>query len=489
MDEEKAKRVEEVLRNDVKSLHRSLSHIADAIIFRYDSEVATCFVSENWVMYYGDWLAALTTATVKAGRRTSAQLNESVRRAAIEHEVHHIIRGHFERTAELEAQVGTVAPVRWNVAADLEINGSTYSVRAFLQGTLPGGQSAIFPEAMHLPSLKTAEWYYRELDRRAKLKAQAQAQAQTQGTSAQGKDQSESEQSESSTEGKGESSEEAQGSGAGAPMGQDESEQGADSPEAGDGSTREGGHGRRGDVSVPDEKHGGCGHTGKDDLSPAEIDEQHKRIQEAAAQSQVSTNPNDPIRKYIVAQANIGRQWQKALAGVLAHYIGKRGHGKKTYTQPPRRGSFGDGVIRPGEVRTHAKVAVVIDVSGSMQADAIAAAVNVVAGLTRMLGSRLHVTLYDDQLVWAGMSANGRDIVSRLPGCGGSTAIDGMIRAGASVRPEVVVLLSDCQGEFPKECPVPVVVGRINSEYPVVTGWGTVPYVRAIISVPLQPTE
>jgi predicted metal-dependent peptidase len=68
------------------------------------------------------------------------------------HEICHVLREHSARARQLGAN-----PIRWNYAADLEINDSNWP------GTRhPTLFPPLLPQNYHLPFGKTAEWYYKQ---------------------------------------------------------------------------------------------------------------------------------------------------------------------------------------------------------------------------------------------------------------------------------------------------------------------------------------
>lgn len=513
--------VEALVKAEIRSLHPSLNAIASTVLVKYNPEVLTACVTENWVVMYGDWFADLVEK-INGPNRWSSQAVLVVR-AVVEHEIQHVMRGHFERGDEIKVWDGGLATQRWKLATDLEINGSTASCEAF-RGTLPGGTSAAFPEDFKLRRHLTAESYYDTLSKRQEEEEQKEeggegsegseggrGQKQQAGGDKQSQQGNREQESDQGGEQEEQGKQEGQnGDGQEGQQGSEEQGKG-EQKEGSGGSGKQEGKGTDGGQraaksrgELEDAEYHGCSHGVDDGLTAEEREAQWKRVQEAAAKTVVASDDDyyygnrDPAGdQYVLRVANLNRRWQKALAGAIESYV-KRGHGKKTYGQPARRGNFNDGVVRPGEVRTHAKVAVVVDVSGSMEREAIDTAVGVIAGLTRQLGSRLHVSLVDGVVQWQGFSANGRDILKRLPRNGGGTDFSVMLDAGKKIHPEVIVLLTDCAGLFPLECNVPVVIGQINSNSRIVgrnhittarVSRDDLKYIREVIKVPLQPRK
>ncbi|MDT7898714.1 MAG: hypothetical protein RRB24_11815, partial [Armatimonadota bacterium] len=70
------------------------------------------------------------------------------------HEICHILRRHAERAKEKGAE-----PIRWNIAADLEINDAQW------QGLeIPEAFPPLLPKQLGLPEGKLAEFYYDALE-------------------------------------------------------------------------------------------------------------------------------------------------------------------------------------------------------------------------------------------------------------------------------------------------------------------------------------
>lgn len=536
--------VEEVVRKRIVGLHSSLRPIGNAVLVKYSDAVPTACITEDWVMLYGDWFRELVLSERNGG--SNGRRDGETITAVVEHEIQHVMRGHFERGDEIKAWDGGLAVQRWLLATDLEINSSTESCRA-LRGTLPSGGDGAFPDQYGYAWKLAAETYYDALkqDQEQREEEGQQSSEGEQGEKEESaSDRGQSEQSEQSEQdkqgeqgkssdgddgeenaedGQGEGQEQSDreeegGQGSSSESDREDGADGAESSQSNEEEQEEGQEQREGSSGgdgsglsdqpkeakgerrkIQDEKYDGCSHNVDDGLTELERQEQRKRIREAAEQVVIdwldrATNNDLEGRNYILRVANLDRRWQKALTGAVEKLV-KRGHGRKTYAQPARRGNF-DQVVRPGEVRTHAKVAVVIDVSGSMEKEAINAAVGVVAALSRQIGGQLHVSLVDDALRWQGYSANGRDILRRLPVNGNGTDFTLMLDSGKKIHPETIVLLTDCEGDFPGQCNVPVVIGRINSRRdPVIwngqkaVGGKDISYIRDIIQVPLQPSK
>lgn len=536
--------VEEVVRKRIVGLHSSLRPIGNAVLVKYSDAVPTACITEDWVMLYGDWFRELVLSERNGG--SSGRRDGETITAVVEHEIQHVMRGHFERGDEIKAWDGGLAVQRWLLATDLEINSSTESCRA-LRGTLPSGGDGAFPDQYGYAWKLAAETYYDALkqDQEQREEEGQQSSEGEQGEKEESaSDRGQSEQSEQSEQdkqgeqgkssdgddgeenaedGQGEGQEQSDreeegGQGSSSESDREDGADGAESSQSNEEEQEEGQEQREGSSGgdgsglsdqpkeakgerrkIQDEKYDGCSHNVDDGLTELERQEQRKRIREAAEQVVIdwldrATNNDLEGRNYILRVANLDRRWQKALTGAVEKLV-KRGHGRKTYAQPARRGNF-DQVVRPGEVRTHAKVAVVIDVGGSMEKEAINAAVGVVAALSRQIGGQLYVSLVDDALRWQGYSTNGRDILRRLPVNGNGTDFTLMLDSGKKIHPETIVLLTDCEGDFPGQCNVPVVIGRINSRRdPVIwngqkaVGGKDISYIHDIIQVPLQPSK
>ncbi len=69
------------------------------------------------------------------------------------HEISHVLRQHMDRCADMQAH-----KIRWNAAADLEINDGTWEGL-----TMPKAFQGLLPHQYHLESGKLAEFYYSTL--------------------------------------------------------------------------------------------------------------------------------------------------------------------------------------------------------------------------------------------------------------------------------------------------------------------------------------
>jgi predicted metal-dependent peptidase len=155
---------------------------------------------------------------------------------------------------------------------------------------------------------------------------------------------------------------------------------------------------------------------------------------------------------------------------------------RQSFTRPDRRQQLDDGIILPGWRSEEIRLAVVVDVSGSMARDWVARIVAEVGAIARSLpGARLWLATHTDKVCWSGWITTGGlpgDLVTRAFGWTGGTDPDPVYRsAGQAGRFDALVHFTD--GQFPSESwPVPprgarLVVGAFGD--PDAGALGTVP--------------
>ena len=125
-----------------------------------------------------------------------------------------------------------------------------------------------------------------------------------------------------------------------------------------------------------------------------------------------------------------------------------------SYQRPSRRQVMGSKVIYPSMVRPVARVAVVVDTSGSMGAPEVDAALGEVKGILREVGVKSPVTVMAvDTMVHTTKAVTSVNDV-RLAG-GGGTDMGAGLRAAERLRPapDVVVILTDGYTPWPQQAP------------------------------------
>jgi predicted metal-dependent peptidase len=217
----------------------------------------------------------------------------------------------------------------------------------------------------------------------------------------------------------------------------------------------------------------------------------------AGAGSRVSPTEADAIRRYTAdavrahqrSRGSVPDGWRRWADGVLEPTVDWRqvlagsvrqavawasGAVDYTYRRPSRRSAAQARVVLPSLRRPAPNVAIVVDTSGSMSDDDLAAAIAEVAGVLRevgLRGDRVTVLSCDAAVGVARRVARAEEI--ELVGGGGTDMRLGIAAALAQrTRPHVVVVLTDGETPWPDEPPAArVIAGLIGSSAPTPPSW------------------
>lgn len=309
--------------------------------------------------------------------------------AVLVHEINHLIRGHAERAAALP---GPVDHKRWNIAADAAINDD------LIAAGLPLPEWVVTPAALGLPEQGVEESYYAALTP-PQAPDTPSATGHGQGTGDAGQSDA------------GEDDGEGCGSGAGDPR--PAWEPSADDP------------------AMP----------GLDDAQVKIT--RHKvaqDVQDAVSRSR-GTIPAG-IRRWAADELTAPTvPWRKVLAGMVRRISAlTAGRITYTYTRPGRRQI--PGIITPAMRAPRVTAAVVVDTSGSMGADDLAAALAEVQGVVKAVGGSVKVIACDAHAASARTVSSARDV--QLVGGGGTDMRIGIAAAEAlRPAPDVVIVTTD----------------------------------------------
>ena len=168
--------------------------------------------------------------------------------------------------------------------------------------------------------------------------------------------------------------------------------------------------------------------------------------------------------------------WRRALAAEVRAGVGSvAGCVDYSYMRPSRRASVTGDVIMPALRRPLPTVAIVIDTSGSMSNDLLAAAVAEVKGILQGVGldgDHLHVLSCDAYVHGVQRITSARQIELRG---GGGTNMGAGIDAALELRPSpsVVVVLTDGYTPWPADPPkrARVVVGLVGAGHWPAPSW------------------
>ncbi|HEX2314527.1 MAG TPA: VWA-like domain-containing protein [Thermomonospora sp.] len=170
--------------------------------------------------------------------------------------------------------------------------------------------------------------------------------------------------------------------------------------------------------------------------------------------------------------------WRQALRGAIREAVVWAGGAVDyTYHRPSRRTAAMRGVVLPSLRRPLPRVAVVIDTSGSMGEDDLAAALGEVTGVLREIGirgNRVTVLACDaDVHAVTRVASAGQVGQITLDGGGGTDMRVGIAAAlAAPERPQVLVVLTDGYTPWPEEPPARrLIAALIGDAPPPPPGW------------------
>ncbi|MFJ8648623.1 VWA-like domain-containing protein [Streptomyces sp. NPDC093546] len=167
--------------------------------------------------------------------------------------------------------------------------------------------------------------------------------------------------------------------------------------------------------------------------------------------------------------------WRQALRGAVREAAAWAGGAVDyTYRRPSRRTPALRGVVLPSLRRPLPRVAVVIDTSGSMGDDDLAAALAEITGVLREVGVRGNrvTVLACDADVHAVSRVTSADQIA-LGGGGGTDMRVGIASALATPdRPNIVIVLTDGYTPWPDETPsCRLIAALIGADAPAPPGW------------------
>ncbi|MDE3724685.1 VWA-like domain-containing protein [Nocardiopsis sp. N85] len=161
--------------------------------------------------------------------------------------------------------------------------------------------------------------------------------------------------------------------------------------------------------------------------------------------------------------------WRRVLAGAVREALAWAGGAVDyTYSRPSRRSGALRGVVLPSLRRPLPRVAVVVDTSGSMGQDDLAAALAEISGVLKEVGvgkERVSVLACDAD-VHAARRVTSADQVELLGGGGTDMRVGIEAALRAPQRPQVVIVLTDGETPWPSEPASARVVAALIGETP-----------------------
>ncbi|MFC0041761.1 DUF2201 family putative metallopeptidase [Actinomadura rayongensis] len=166
--------------------------------------------------------------------------------------------------------------------------------------------------------------------------------------------------------------------------------------------------------------------------------------------------------------------WRRVLAGAVREAVAwAAGAVDYTYRRPSRRTAALRGVVLPSLRRPLPRVAIVVDTSGSMGDDELAAALAEVTGVLREVGvrgNRVSVLACDADVRAVSRATSAADVT--LAGGGGTDMRVGVAAALAvPERPQVVIVLTDGLTPWPAEPPAARLIAAVLGDAPAPPAW------------------
>lgn len=322
------------------------------------------------------------------------------------HECNHVMRRHFDR---MSRERGFFSPQAANVAGDLEINGemedNPLSPKlpdgCLHPDTFPWDQAAKWKDG----SRKNAEWYYRNLPRRGgAVKGLSDAQI----------------------------------------------------PDCGSGA---GGEGLPCELDAPGSE--GQARVGR------VMDGQDRDILSEVESRGYSTGISEALYREVVERVRGGHDWRSILGAEIRNCIEQVMDEQEEYTfrRPSRRqAAISDEVVLPSGYRPIPSLAVVVDVSGSMDKPKLVASMRELHAILNRLAIPEYVAISWNTVHVGSFRISGdKDIPNVYARVGGGTDMVAGMAHAISTGADIIVVLSDCECRW-TDAPQgpPIVVGGIH---------------------------
>lgn len=120
----------------------------------------------------------------------------------------------------------------------------------------------------------------------------------------------------------------------------------------------------------------------------------------AQARAQAAGTKAGDIMGRLLTPRPSGMRWRAFIRGVVNSAVAQHGRDEQTWRRHSRRSP--PGIILPGYKSTRARVAIAIDVSGSMSDEQISRAVDNVNEIARLGESRIFLAIHDAELQYGG---------------------------------------------------------------------------------------
>lgn len=385
------------------------------------------------------------------------------------HEICHPLLGHFNR------QQGRL-PELWNVATDMAINCNLQD----------GFADAQWVQTPHDPLLPKPEHWGWAAERiydallQEHMQQQQQGQGQGQGGGMQDPNQDRFQQAPKVGQGCGMLPDDG-ADGGGSQAGDDEQD-GQDQDQAGAGQDQD----PTAELDAQDAEEAG--------KSPAEVEREWRDMAIQSAHMQRTQGRGKGAALCRIADVPEPKvPWKKVLRKGLAMALAAAGADHKTWSRRGRRSQIVGDFFLPGWAGSRAKIAVVIDTSGSMSDDALKQCVAETQAAARESGVPLYLVTHDDGVQWEGWlrpTVKLDGISAAIKGRGGTSAHEAYERVGLPLHPrerpndgrkrkggarkrcnfDAMIHLTDCElmwPAWPPNCRNKIIAHVTDSDYTV----------------------
>ncbi len=387
------------------------------------------------------------------------------------HEVSHLLRDHSARAENLGAPCDVFHSTKFNIAGDMEINDDLKAEKVTLpevkdkDGKVIG--TCIYPETYGLEPNKFAEEYYHLLDDILEfvvyeVEMEGDGSSTANGDSGSMSPSSSANGSSSSKVKRIKIKVDKDGNIINGPC---NCGSGAD------------GQKRKHELGDPD------GSDAKDGISKADAEMIKREVARRILESS-NTRGNIPgswkrwAEQILEPKINWRKEIPAAIRNALGHVAGMVDY---RYNKPSRRQSCYPDIVMPALRQPSPNIAILIDTSGSMGDDKVCQCLGEVKGVLKSCGIYRDLTvLFIDAAVHSVKKVF--DVKKLVPiGGGGTDMTVGIDYANTKLkpRPDVLIVLSDCETPWPKEPPqrMKLIIGRI--------GKGDVPAWAKVVDIDL----
>lgn len=173
------------------------------------------------------------------------------------------------------------------------------------------------------------------------------------------------------------------------------------------------------------------------------------------------------LKRWAAERLRAKVDWRKMLAAYIRRAVGDiKGAVDYSYSRPSRRASAMPDFVMPSMRQPQPRIAVVVDTSGSMSDKELSQALAEIEGVLTAGGQTGVTVLSCDAAVHTTQRVF-KSTEVQLMGGGGTSMTVGLRAAEAlRPRPHVIILVTDCETDWPKAMRTPLIVARTSTGSP-----------------------